>query len=71
MKDRLYKWEITPNPYDSDYDVYVTDDDMDALDTMKAACEIKYDRIGTGETHVVSIKLNEDVEVGSSEKGVE
>lgn len=36
---RSYKWEIWPNPYDGDYDSFVTNDDQKALDAIMDAAE--------------------------------
>ncbi len=54
---RQYKWEIEPNPYDSDYDIFVTDDDQTALDALQAAAERAWDTSEEGKEKTLKIRL--------------
>jgi hypothetical protein len=56
--DEFHKWEIEPNPHNNDFDVYVTDDDADALASAKLALENGWDNMEVGETFTVVIKMN-------------
>lgn len=51
-------WEITPNPYNDDFDVMVCDDDQEALRALEAAVEQAWDTCEDGMTRTVSIKRN-------------
>jgi len=57
--DRQYKWEIEPNPYDSDYDIFATDDDQTALDALQAAAERAWDTSEEGQEKILKIRLYE------------
>jgi hypothetical protein len=37
--DKIWKWEIEPHPYDSQYDTFVTDSDNEARDAILHAAE--------------------------------
>lgn len=55
---RVYKWEIEPHPYSSDFDVYVTDDDQSACIAAQEAAEHLWDDMEVGEEKMVKIKRN-------------
>lgn len=57
-EDREYKWEITPNPYNNDYDVFVTDGDDEACQALAYASENAWDQCEPGETKTLTIKHN-------------
>ncbi len=57
--DHKHLWEIEPNPYSSDFDVYVSDDDREALDALKSLAEMLFDDCDTGEERVIKIRRNE------------
>jgi len=56
--DRKHKWEIEPHPYDSDFDVMVTDDDGEALEALQTAAELVWDGMEAGEEKVLKIRCN-------------
>lgn len=58
VEDRQHRWEVTPHPYSSDYDMFVTDYDQDALRAVEAAAEAAWDTAVVGETRTVTIKYN-------------
>lgn len=39
-RGKVWKWEIWPHPYDSDFDFMVTDNDPEALEAILYAAEI-------------------------------
>lgn len=53
-----HKWEIEPNPYNSDFDVYVTDDDVEACEAFTEAAEQAWDRCAEGEEVAIKIRRN-------------
>jgi hypothetical protein len=64
--DRKYKWEIEPHPYTKDFDMYVTDDDEEALEAIKFAAEIAWDSSEEGEERVLKIRMNAVATQGES-----
>lgn len=56
--DHTHKWEIIPHPYDSDFDVLVTDDDDEALRAIQEAAEKAWDACEPGQTQTITIKHN-------------
>lgn len=56
--DCKHKWEIEPNPYNSDFDVYATDDDVDACEAITEAAEQAWDQCSEGEEIVIKIRHN-------------
>ena len=58
--ERKYKWGITPHPYDPlRYDVYITDNDQDALKAILDLAEsYLWDSAVEGETRKISVRLN-------------
>lgn len=59
--DRIHRWEITPHPYDSDYDIFVTDDDQEARDAILYAAEMLLWDDHPGGTKTLVVELNQDV----------
>lgn len=57
-EDRKYKWEITPHPYSTDFDTFVTDDDKEALKALIELSEFIWDGIESDEEKTISVKLN-------------
>jgi hypothetical protein len=51
-----HKWEITPHPYSSDLDVFVTDSDNDARGAIEDAAEQAWDQCGDGMTRTITIR---------------
>ena len=59
---KLWRWAIEPHPYDSGYDIYVTDDDKDALAAIQYVAEfILWDGNEGGETVTMKVTLRSDV----------
>lgn len=56
--DGFHKWEIEPNPYGNDFDVYVTDDDAEALTSAKLAVENGWDAMAVGDELTITIRMN-------------
>ena len=56
---RVYKWEVEPHPYSSDFDTYVTDDDQEALAAARQALENLWDDMNPGDEVMVIIKMHE------------
>jgi len=52
-----YKWEVEPHPYDSDFDVFVTNDDGEAIKALLAAAEQGFDDMGEGDELVLRVRL--------------
>lgn len=53
-----HKWEIEPHPYNSDFDVFVTDSDDEAREAVLYAAEHEWDAASPGEERVIKIRLN-------------
>ena len=56
--DGFHKWEIEPNPYGRDFDVYVTDDDAAALLAAQIALENGWDDMDEGSELTITIRMN-------------
>ena len=54
----VYRWEIEPHPYSTDYDTYVTDDDQQARQAAMDAAELLWDEMSPGDDVSVKIKFN-------------
>jgi len=57
-EDREYKWEIEPHPYDSGYDIFVTDDDAVARQAVMDAAEKLWDSMEEGEEKKIVIRMH-------------
>lgn len=57
-EDRKYRWEISPHPYTTDFDIYVTDDDFEASEALKVLADSTWDCIEDGEEKTISVKRN-------------
>lgn len=57
--DHAHKWEIEPHAYTSDFDVYVTDIDKEALQALRDAVERVFDDLTPGETRTITIRMND------------
>ena len=53
-----HKWEIEPNPYRSEFDVFVCDADEVALEALRQACENKWDDMSPGDEATITIRMN-------------
>lgn len=56
-----HKWEVEPNPYNSDFDVYVTDSDEESVSALVAAAESAWDECEPGYERTVTIRRNKVV----------
>jgi hypothetical protein len=52
-----YKWEVEPHPYDSQFDVFVTNDDGEAINALLAAAEAGFDDMDAGDELVIKVRL--------------
>jgi hypothetical protein len=50
-----HKWEITPHPQTDECDSLICDDDLQALEWLKAAAEQAWDDCEVGETKTITI----------------
>lgn len=57
---RVYRWEVSPHPYSSDFDTFVTDDDDQARQGALDAAEAIWDDMDVGEERCVTIKRNRE-----------
>lgn len=55
---RVHKWAVEPHPFDSEFDVYVTDDDQCALEAIQLAAENAWDRLEPGQRAVIRIRMS-------------
>jgi hypothetical protein len=54
-----FRWNIEPHPYDSSFDVFVTDDDQEALAALLHAAEMHlWDGIEPGQERVLRVRYN-------------
>ena len=53
---RNCKWHVSPHPYSKDFDVFVTDDDMAALEAAQYAIEQAWDTVAEGDSATVTIR---------------
>ena len=58
MSEKKYKWEIEPHPYDSQYDVFVTDSDEDALNAILFVAESHLWDTNDGGTRTLKVTHN-------------
>jgi hypothetical protein len=58
VEGHKYKWEIEPHPYDSDFDVLVTDDDDAALQALLDVAEQVWDGMQSGDEQAIKIRCN-------------
>ena len=58
-EDRVYKWEIEPHPYDSSYDIFVTDDDDVARQAILHAADAIFDSMEDGEEKKLVIRMHD------------
>lgn len=58
VEDRPYKWEIEPHPYDSSYDIFVTDDDAVARQAVMDAAEKLWDSMEEDEEKRLVIRMS-------------
>ena len=61
-----WRWKIEPHPYDKQYDSYITNSDLKALEVIKDMAEgYMWEKIKTGETRTMKVTFNKNVkEVG-------
>lgn len=52
----VHKWEVTPHPYSSDFDTFVTDSDDEARSAIMHVAEQAWDQCSDGMTMTVTIK---------------
>ena len=54
-----YRWIIEPHPYSKDYDVFVTNDDKEALDAILHAAEMYlWDDCEPGQERTLKVRHN-------------
>ena len=59
LKAENFKWNVEPHPYDSSVDVFVTDDDQEALNAIQRAAEMYlWDDIEPGQERVLRVRYN-------------
>ena len=58
VEDREYRWEISPHPYSTDYDTFVTDDDNAAWKAVHDAGEMLWDKMEPGDQVTLTIVFN-------------
>jgi hypothetical protein len=56
--DHRHKWEITPHPYRSCFDVFVTDSDEAARSAVMEAAEMQWDDCAAGEERTIKVRHN-------------
>jgi hypothetical protein len=57
--EKVWRWEISPRPYDSsNFDTYVTDEDDAAFSAIKACGVSLWDQIADGEELSIVVKRN-------------
>jgi len=54
---RVWKWAISPHPYDDHFDVMVTDDDQQALEAIRWAAELHLWDQHDGGTRKIEVSL--------------
>jgi len=58
-EDVNYKWNIEPHPYSKDYDIFVTNDDQEALDALLHAAEMYlWDDCEPGQERTLTVRHN-------------
>ena len=58
---KVWKWEIWPHPYTSDYDYMVTDSDDEARDAILHAAEMHLWDSNDGEERTLKVVHNNEV----------
>jgi hypothetical protein len=53
-----HRWEIEPHPDTTDFDVFVCDDDMHALESLRAVAEKVFDDMEPGQERTIKIRMN-------------
>lgn len=54
-----FKWNIEPHPYSKDYDIFVTNDDQEALDALLHAAEMYlWDDCEPGQERTLKVRHN-------------
>jgi hypothetical protein len=56
----FHKWEVEPNPYNSEFDTFVCDADEVALEALRTLCENKFDDLTPGDSATITIRMNHD-----------
>ena len=68
-EDRPYRWEVEPHPYDSGFDVFVTDSDRAAQEAIKYAAEMYlWDGIKSAGERTLTVRFNEEVQEKGDQK---
>ena len=58
-EDRIYRWQITPHPYNSQFDTFVTDDDNIARQAiLDLAEDYLWDQCERGQERSITVKHN-------------
>ena len=63
----FHKWEIEPNPYNKDFDTFVTDDDKEALRAINEAAEQAWDQSTPGSETKITVRMNGSTPSGGAE----
>ena len=59
VNEKSYKWNVEPHPYDSSFDVFVTDSDKEALEAILHAAEMHlWDSAEPGQERVLKVRYN-------------
>jgi hypothetical protein len=66
---RVWKWAISPHPYDKTIDAMVTDDDQQALEAMRHAAESHLWDQHEGGTRKLEVSLVKNAEKQAKEGG--
>lgn len=56
--DHVHKWEIEPHAMNNDFDTFVCDDDMQALEALQLTAEKVWDSMSPGEERTITIRMN-------------
>jgi hypothetical protein len=65
--EKQWRWEVEPHPYNSDYDVLVTDDDHEALEALRKAVEMVWDSMELNCEATITLRYNPDVPQGPNQ----
>ena len=55
---KIWKWEISPHPYNTDYDIMVTDSDDEARQAILYAAELHLWDSNDGEVRILKVVHN-------------
>lgn len=59
LKPENFKWNIEPHPYDSSFDVFVTNDDQEASEAIQYAAEMYlWDSATPGQENILKVRCN-------------